>query len=426
MRLVFSTALVIHMAICCLILLLGETIGLWYVYNVLVVPAERFNAALFVYQFSLVTTLIGIISVPYNASLIAHEKMGAFAYISIFEAIANLSIALVVKYVNFDKLVLYGVLLMFLQIILRLIYGMYCSKHFEEVSGRWMFDKEKFKEMGKFALWIMNGSLAVIGYTQGLNLILNSFFGPAVNAARAIAVTVQLKVSQFCTNFQTAVNPQITKSYASNDLNYMYSLINNTSKYSFYLVFLLSYPIIIEADLILKLWLGIVPEYATRFVQLTLFIGLVESLRMPLNTAIHSTGKIKKFQIYEGGASLMILPIALAFLYLGFSPLSVFVVQLVMFIVIQIIRVLIVCPAIGMKKNMYFKEVIYPILKVVLLPLAIIPLLKYFVQFRNIYLNLSFYILITILMSIVCIYYIGMNKIMRDKIVNKIKEKIKR
>lgn len=425
MRLVFSTALLIHLGICCLILVLGETIGLWYVYNVLVVPSERFEATLFVYQFSLVTTLIGIISVPYNASLVAHEKMGAFAYISILEATSNLFIALVVKYVNYDKLIIYGILLMLLQVILRLIYGFYCSRHFQEISGKWMFDKAKFLEMGKFALWIMNGSLAVIGYTQGLNLILNYFFGPAVNAARAVAVTVQLKVSQFCTNFQMAVNPQITKSYASKDYDYMYSLINNTSKYSFYLVFLLSFPIIVEADSILKIWLGTVPKYATIFVQLTLFIGLVESLRMPMNTAIHSTGKIKKFQIYEGGASLLILPLALLFLYLGFSPVSVLVVQLAMFIIIQIIRILIVCPAIGMEKKKYLLDVVLPIFKVVMLPFFVIPLLKCYIQFGNMYINLCFYIFTTIILSILCIYYIGLDRMMRDKVLCEIKKKIK-
>lgn len=426
MRLVFSTALLIHLGICFLILFLGETIGLWYVYNILVVPTERFDAALFVYQFSLITTLIGIISVPYNATLVAHEKMGAFAYISIFEALANLSIALIVKYVNYDKLVIYGALLMLLQIVLRFVYGYYCSKHFQEVNGKWMFDKVKFKEMSKFAMWIMNGSLAVIGYTQGLNLILNYFFGPAVNAARAIAVTVQLKVAQFCTNFQMAVNPQITKSYASNDLNYMYSLINNTSKYSFYLVFLLSYPIIVEADTILMIWLGTVPEYAVVFVRLTLFIGLIESLRMPMNTAIHSTGNIKRFQIFEGGASLLILPIALVFLYLGFSPVSVFVVQLFMFIFIQIIRVVIVCPAIKMKKIKYFLEVVMPILKVVILPFVIVPMLKIYISFQSIYVNLVFYVFLTMVLSIICIYYIGLDKNMRNKVLCVIKEKIKR
>lgn len=425
-RLVFSTALLIHLGICFLILFLGETIGLWYVYNILVVPTERFDAALFVYQFSLTTTLIGIISVPYNATLVAHEKMGAFAYISIFEALANLAIALIVKYVNYDKLVIYGALLMLLQIVLRFIYGYYCSKHFQEVNGKWMFDKVKFKEMSKFAMWIMNGSLAVIGYTQGLNLILNYFFGPTVNAARAIAVTVQLKVSQFCTNFQMAVNPQITKSYASNDLDYMYSLINNTSKYSFYLVFLLSYPIIIEADTILMIWLGTVPKYAVIFVRLTLLIGLVESLRMPMNTAIHSTGNIKYFQIFEGGASLLILPMALVFLYLGFSPVSVFVVQLIMFVFIQIIRIIIVCPAIKMKKTKYFLEVVMPILKVVLLPFIVIPIFKSYISFQSIYVNLAFYVFLTMVISTICIYYIGLDKIMRNKVLCVIKEKIKR
>lgn len=424
MRLVFSTALLIHIGICVLLIILFETIGLWYVYNILVVPAERFTAALFVYQFSVVTALISIISVPYNAAIIAHEKMGAFAYISIFEALATLSVALITSYTTTDKLIVYGVLLMVIQIILRIIYGIYCAKHFPETKGEWMFDKQKFKEMGKFSLWIMNGAIALIGYTQGLNLLLNFFFGPAVNAARGIAVTVQGKVMQFCSNFQMAINPQITKNYASGNFEYMHELIYNASKYSVLLMFLLSFPIMIEAEYILKLWLGIVPENTVIFIQITLIIGIIDALRMPLNTSIHATGNIKKFQLYEGGVSLLILPIAYIFLKIGMPPVSAFIIQLIMFIFIQYIRVLIVCPAIHMNKMDYFKKVIIESSKIILPIVTFIYLIKTYIIFDN---KLIEFIIIGFLSTISTLYLTfiwGVDPKMKIKIISTIKSKI--
>lgn len=425
LRLVFSTALLIHIGICVLLVILFETIGLWYIYNVLVVPTERFTAALFVYQFSVLTALINIISVPYNATIIAHEKMGAFAYISIFEALASLSVALIVSYTTTDKLIVYGILLMIIQIILRIIYGIYCAKHFSETKGEWMFDKKKFKEMGKFSLWIMNGAIALMGYTQGLNLLLNFFFGPTVNAARGIAVTVQGKVMQFCNNFQMAINPQITKNYASGNYKYMHELIYNASKYSILLMFLLSFPIMIEAEYILKLWLGIVPEYTIIFVQLTLVIGIVDALRMPMNTSIHATGNIKKFQIYEGGVSLLILPIAYIILKMGMPPVSVFIVQLIMFILIQYIRVLIVCPTIHMLKIEYFKRVIIDSIKIILPVVVFIYLIKVYISFHNDFIEFLVLGCLSTVSTLYFTYIWGIDSNMRKKINQKLQSRFK-
>ena len=426
MRLVFSTALIIHICICLIVFLLFETIGLWYVHNVLVVPPEKFTATLFVYQFSVVTAIINIISVPYNATIIAHEKMGTFAYISIFEATANLTIAFIIAYIDTNKLIVYGLLLMFVQVILRIIYGVYCAKHFPETKGDWILDKQKTKEMGRFALWIMNGAIALIGYTQGLNLLLNFFFGPVVNAARGIAVTVQGKVMQFCNNFQMAINPQITKSYANGNLSYMHELICNASKFSVILMFLLSFPIILETDFILNLWLGNPPEYTSTFVQLTLIIGIIDALRMPLNTSIHATGNIKKFQLYEGGISLLILPFAYIALKMGMAPLSVFLVQMIMFVFIQLTRILIVCPAVNMPIIFYLRNVIFNSL-IIICPVVLgIYSLKYCLNFKDElyeFITLGF---IATLSTIILTFYFGIPPAMRFKIINNIKTKIKR
>ena len=241
MRKVFSTALLIHFVVAFLFLVLCETVGLWYMYNMLVVPTDRFNAALWVFQFSIITGIISIISVPYNATIVAHERMNAFAYIAIVEVTIQLFIALFLNYTNIgDNLIIYGLLLMISQLIIRLIYGIYCKRHFTEVSGKYLFDKDLCKEMSKFSFWILNGSVAVVGYTQGLNLLLNYFFGPVVNAARGIAVIVQTKMMGFCSNFQMAVNPQIIKLYAEKDYKNMHQLVCSSSLFSFFSSFIIS------------------------------------------------------------------------------------------------------------------------------------------------------------------------------------------
>lgn len=321
---VFITAKRVHWVIALAILILAETIGNWYVLTKLVVSPERLNAAMLCFQFSVFTTIVNIVSVPYNALIIAHERMKAFAYISLIEVFVSLGIAIVCDHATIDRLILYGFLLMVLHIGIRLIYTSYCKRNFEEAKAKGNVNKELFIKIFKFAFWIANGSFAVVAYNQGLNILLNLFFGPAVNASRSIASHIHSKVIQFSSNFQVAVKPQITQSYASGDFKYLHNLIINSSKFSVFLLSLFSIPLIIETDFILNVWLKEVPDYAVTFVQLSLLVGIVEGLKEPLNTAIHATGRIKKFQIYEGGTLLLIVPVAYAVLKMGGDPNSVF------------------------------------------------------------------------------------------------------
>lgn len=416
LRRVFCTALLIHLVVCFLFFILAETIGLWYVCNKLVLPSERLTAALWCYQFSVITGIIGILSVPYNAAIVSHEKMGAFAYISIYEVLMQLIVALCIMYIPSDKLILYGFLLMVVQTSVRFVYGSYCARHFSETKGPVLWDKQLCRDMVKFAFWIINGSIALVGYTAGINLLLNLFFGPAVNAARGVSVIVQSKVMGFCNNFQMAVNPQITKSYAVGDKQYMYNLICNSSKYSMFLIYFLSFPIILNADYILHLWLGIVPNYAVVFVQLTLFVGIIDALRMPMNTAIHSTGNIKIFQIFEGTTLLMILPIAYISLKLGGSPIVVFIVQLMMFCVVQAERIIIVCPRIGMPIPFYLKKVVYEGVKVMLLA-SVIPLFFNILHlFTNGFFNCLMVVLVSVCSTAIVVYWVDLNKEQRIKL----------
>lgn len=424
MHLVFSTALIIHIIICLLVVLLSETIGLWYIENKLVIPEGRIYATRIVYQCTIVASILAILNVPYNAAIVSHEKMNAFAYISILEVLINLIIIVSLQFVSLDRLIVYAICILLLKATIRIIYVIYCNKVFQETRGRICFDRDLFKKMASFAAWIMNGSLSVVCYTQGLNLLLNAFGGPIVNAARGIAVQVQSKIMGFCSNFQMAMSPQIIKKYASGEINYMHSLVINSSKFSFLLIYFLSFPIILEVSYILKLWLVEVPQYTRDFVVLTLCIGMISSLQNPINTAIHATGNIKRFQLIEGTVSLLVLPVAYIALKLGYNPTSAFVIQLCIFVILQVIRVFIVCPAIRMRKMMYFTQVVWVIIKVVIPSALLILSIKYFMIGHNQLLELVVVMFSSCIIIAVFIYSFALDRELKLKLNSFIIKKI--
>lgn len=409
----------IHYILAGVILLIGETVGLWFVVTKLQIPAERATAAFWVYQFSILSSMLAVISVPYNATIIAHEKMSAFAYISIVDAVLKLLIVYLLVVIPYDKLIIYAVLLFVIQSFDQIVYIVYCSKHFEETRSRCCYDKKQFKEIFAFAGWTMNGNLAVMGYTQGLNILLNMFFGPAVNAARGIAVQVQSVCQMFCVNFQMALNPQLTKSYAKGDITSMHSLLIKSSKFSFYILYVIAVPLMFEAHTVLKLWLGIVPEHTVSFLRLILIVGLLYTLSNPIIVSVHATGKLKKFQIIEGTMLLMIVPIAYLLLKVfGIAPEIVFVVHIIVEICTQYARVRIVLPMIQMKLRIYLREVILPIIMVVIIS-PIFPYLLY----KNIDQSIASFFAICSL-CVVCIsttvFYVGCKKSEQDFLTSKV------
>lgn len=363
----FSTAAIIHFAIAIIIVIAAETIGLWFVYHKLVIPEERFSAAIWVYQFSILTMFVSIVSIPYNAAIIAHEKMSAFAYISIFDTVLKLAIVLLLTIVSFDKLIFYAALLFGISLLGRLIYGIYCKRHFEETRVKLVFDKNLFREMTNIAGWSLFGNIAGVFYTQGLNVLLNMFFGPAVNAARAIAVTIQGVVTGFVSNFQMVLNPQITKSYAVGDLQRMHSLIFASSKYSFFLLLLIALPIMVETQTILTVWLKIVPVHTIWFTRLILCILLIDALSNPLMISSQAVGRVKIYQSVVGGLMLLILPIAYVALKLGGNPEMVFMVHLLIAVVALIARVIIVGQMVSFSFISYARKVLLPVCSVFLL-----------------------------------------------------------
>lgn len=396
---VFSTALQIHILISVLIVVLGETVGLWFMYEKMQIPADRMDAAFWVLQCSIVATVVMIISVPYNADIIAHEKMSAFAYISILEAVLKLAVVYILVVFSYDKLILYAILILAVQILIRFCYSHYCNKHFPESKYRHVWDKSLFKEMTGFAGWSMFGNLSAVLFGQGLNMLLNVFFGPIVNAARAVALQVQNAIQQFVGNFQMALNPQITKTYARGEKDEMHRLMFRSARFSFYLLFLLSLPVLFETDFILTVWLKTVPDNTVVFLRIMICTSLIYTLANPLVVANQATGKVKKYQAVCGTILLMILPVSYVCLRLGCPAYSVFIVHFVMESLTQLARMFMLRPLIGIRIKDYFINIYAKVGLVVLLS-VIIPFLVYRIMDDTV---LRFF-----LMCVICVLSVGL------------------
>ena len=372
----FSTALQIHVLIAIIIVILSETVGLWFLYNKLQIPPERMDAAFWILQFSIIDAFVMIISVPYNADIIAHERMSAFAYISVLEGILKLAIVFVLLLYKCDKLILYAFLLLVVQLIIRFCYSTYCNRHFFETKYKNTWDKKLFGNLVSFAGWSIWGNLAAIIMGQGLNFLLNIFFGPIANTARGIALQVQSAVQQFVSNFQMALNPQITKTYAQGEMSEMHNLMFRSARFSFYLLFLLSLPILFETKFVLTIWLKIVPEYTVTFLRLMICISLLYTLANPMVIANQATGKVKKYQAVCGSTLILILPISYLCLRMGFPAYSVFIVNLIMECICQLLRMIMLRNLIDLKLREYFIN-IYSRVIMVIIGSTIIPFILY-------------------------------------------------
>ena len=361
---VFSTSITIQLLIVLVVLLLAETVGLWFVNNKLVIPPDRLWAANWCYQLSMVTFCVNLVSVPYNAAIVAHERMSAFAYISIFQAVGILCIALGVAHVQYDSLLFYSAMVTLLSLLIRVIYGVYCKFHFEECVYRPQLDKPLIREMFSFAGWNFIGSSSYIVRDQGGTILTNLFFGPSLNSARAIAIKVSATVTSFVQNFMVALNPQITKSYASGDRAYMMTLIFQGARLSYYILLLLSVPIILNTHYILVLWLRLVPEYTVVFIQLILVFSLSESLSNPLVTAMLATGRIRNYQIVVGLVSFLNIPVSYVLLLFGFPPETILVVAIVLGQCCLFARLYMLRPLIGLNIRDFLQKVYLNVLLV--------------------------------------------------------------
>lgn len=358
LKVVFTTCIQIHLLISLMIVILCETIGLWFFYEKMIIPEERINAAFWVYQVSIFTMCVQVLCVPFSSDIVAHEQMSAFAMISVLEAILRLAAVFLLLVIDFDHLILYAILLGAVQLIIRYLYIHYCHCHYQESRLIKVFDKHLAKEIAQFMGWNVWGNLAGTLFGTGLNLLLNVFFGPAVNAARAVAVQVETAVHEFSTNFMMAVNPQIIKLYAQGNLSEMHHLLFRASKFSFFLLFALSLPVVLETDFLLTLWLKNVPEYAVIFLRILLFIVVIDAVARPSMTAAAATGNVKLYQSLIGGILLTIVPIAYVVLKLGGPPYSVYLVHFIICVVAFITRLLVVRKLISLSLRQYFSQVI--------------------------------------------------------------------
>ena len=416
---VFSTAILIHIALAILILIAAETIGLWFLNNQMNFPSERYVAANWVFQFSVITFLISVVNVPYMAALIAYERMKAFAYVSIIEALLKLLIVYLLVVSSFDRLILYALLLAVISIVIRIIYSIYCGRNFPECKCNWRIEKSKCKEMFSFAGWNVIGSVAVIAKEQGINVVLNLFFGVTVNAARGIAYQVLNALNGFVGNFQLAMNPQIIKSYAADEKNDMFLLVNRGSKFSFLLLLILSLPIIIEAPFILNLWLKEVPQYTVIFLRLVLITALIDSLSGPLITSMHASGKVRDYQLVVGGISLLTLPVAYLFLKLGYPPYSAMVIGILFSVLCLMARVIMLRLIIKFPMTHFFRYVVLRILATALCSVPI-PLFVYWKLPEN-WLSFLLVCFVCVMSTGLFCFYIGLQENERAFIKKRVK-----
>lgn len=415
---IFSSSVTIQLGIAVVVLVLAETIGLWFLNNKMVISHNRMIAANWCYQFSIITFSINLISVPYNAAIVAHEKMSAFAYISILEAIGRLIVAWCIALNPIDRLIFYGGMVAVIGWIVYSVYMFYCKKHFEECSYHFIYDHDLLKQMFGFAGWNFIGASSAVLRDQGGNIILNLFFGPTVNAARAIAVKVNAVVIGFVTNFMMAINPQITKSYASGDYSYMFKLIFQGARLSYYILLLLCLPIILNTHYILVVWLKLVPEHTVLFVQLVLILGMSECISNPLITAMLATGKIRNYQIFVGGLQMMNLPVAYLCLYLGAIPESVVVVAIVISQLCLAARLYMLRRMIQLEVKKYICNVYLNVIVVTMIA-SIIPFSLSQIMFGGFW---SFLITTigAVISTLVVEFYIGSSKSEREFAIQKI------
>ena len=338
LRTIFSTSMVMQMLFCIVVLVLVETVGVWFLHNKMNVPPDRMDAAFWTLQCSMAVLMITLLSVPFNASIIAHEKMSAFAYISILEAVLKLAVALLLYISPVDKLISYSVLLVTVAIITRSAYGVYCRHNFEETRGKLAFDRHLIKELAGFAGWNLLGSGAYMFNTQGVTALISMFFNIRVNAARQAATQVEGIVKQFVTNILTALNPQIIKSHVSGEHEYCYGLVCKGTKYSYLVMLLFAIPFWFESDILLKLWLNNPPEMAAMFTKLTVIALMTDLTVNPLVTLIQANGKIKRYYITYSLVSMLTFVLSWIAFRTGYPAYVTYVIFIAVNAIIGIVR----------------------------------------------------------------------------------------
>lgn len=418
----FSLTFTIYVIIAIVVLLLAETLGVWFLNTQMVVPIDRMEAANWIYQFSIFSFIITILTIPYNAMIIARENMAVYAYVSILEVICKLIVVYLLLVFSVDKLKLYAVLIFCTTCVISYIYLTICKRKYEECQFRFYFNKGLFNTLINFSGWNLLGTISGIANNQGNNILINIFFGPKINAARAIAFQINSAVSSFSSNFYTAVKPQLVKSYAENNNKYMMNLFYMSSKLSYFLLLFFCLPVLVETEYILNLWLTNTTDYMIIFTRLIIVYTMILSLQNPITALVHATGQIKKYHIIVEIVTLLCLPISYLFLKLGYPAEFTLYTSIVIFAVAHFIRLWILKGLIKISINNYLKHIISILIMVTLI--SLIPLIAIKTQLEYGFIRFIIIIIVSTIAVITNSFFIGLTQNEKNSLIEIIKSKL--
>lgn len=414
---IFSTSVNIQLGLSLLIMVLGSAVGGWFLNTQMNIPDGRMMAANWVLYCSLLMFCVNLISIPYNACIIAHERMAAFAYVSILEVSLKLLICYLIVVSPFDKLISYAILLVFVALIIRFVYGIYCNRHFEECRYRPVYDCSLLKQMGSFAGWQFMSNGCWLLNTQGVNILINMFFGVALNAARGIATQVDGAIQQFVNNFMTVVNPQITKDYAAGRIKEMFTLVCRGAKFSYFLLMLFAIPIMLETEYILTLWLKTVPDHTVIFLRLTIIGSMLNMLGGTGLTACMATGNIKRYSIWISSVGILVFPLTWIAFECGLPVESTYFVFIIVYVGVTIVRLYIMKELLHFPPFLFIRKVIVPML--IVTPAATI--LPFFTanSLAPSFWRLCLTVIVSLISSAASIYLIGLTSNERRAVAKK-------
>lgn len=425
-KIVYNTSLVIQFALAIIIIVFAETLGLWYLNKKMVIPNDRMIAAEWIFQFSILSFFFIILQAPYTAAVMAHEKMDFFSVVSVLDAVIKLAIAFAVPYFGADNLIVYGILLSLVSLFNFSVYYVYCKRHFPELRLKKSFDKKMFQSMLGFSGWNIFGALSGMMKEQGINMVMNLFFGPVVNAARGVAVQVSSGFQSFVQNLTIPVRPQVIQSYAQGNISRMMSLTFSISKMSCFVLYIVSLPILVEINFVLNLWLGAnVPVHTASFIYIIVFTAFISNLNSAISGVVHASGKMMVYQIAGGLAGILSVPVAYAVLYFGGSPESALWTSFVAMSIAQVNALIILKTIVNYSILSYLKEVMLPIVKVVLTTFFVPFIVKHYMAEG--YLRFGIILMVSVIATCLSVYLCGLNKSEKSLIqqfIIKFKQKI--
>lgn len=420
---VFSLSVTVHFILALIIVFIAETIGYWFFSQYLNIPEDRYSASLVVYNAAILALFFSVVQVPYTACIVAHEKMKYYAFVQVFDILLKLIAVIMLGFISGDRLVYYGIFLLGVSICTFMMYSIYSSTRFIECKYSFVWDKKIFKDILGFSTWSLYGGLASVGSSQGVNIILNIFFGAIVNAARGIAFQVNSAVSSLYSSFSQAINPQIIKQYSVQNFDYVAKLAYSGSKMIYFLVFFFALPVLVETEYIINLWLGQQPQYVVAFCRLVLVATLIDCFSMPFVQVVQATGNIKKYQLLIGTTLLLDLPFSIAMIKITDNPESCFYVHIFVVMATSYIRAKMGSRILNRSFWEFAKSVIYRILLVTVICLLafIIPLV-----FKESFMRLVITCITCCIITAISIFFLGLNVNERNLCISKLKSIIKK